>query len=260
MKQAAGIIYTEKGQGRLPIVCLHGIGGNAHSFDPQLEGLSDTHRILAWNMSGYGGSEPIADPTFPKLAAKLRDFIDALNIKKVHLCGQSIGGMLAMETACLFPERVQTLVLIATTSAFGGRDDSFKDAFVAARLKPLDEGKTICELAQEFIPEITGPIASARAIESAIASMAKVPEDTYRKIIRCLVTFDRREDIGDFCFPTCLISGEYDQNAPTKTMARMSAKIPGAEFHEIKGAGHLVNLEAGEETNQILRKFYGNHS
>jgi pimeloyl-ACP methyl ester carboxylesterase len=188
------------------------------------------------------------------------DLLDALGLEQAHLCGQSIGGMIAIETACCFPDRVASLALIATTSAFGGRDDSFKDAFVAARLKPLDEGKTLTELARGFVPDITGPVASAEALEAATQSMAAVPEATYRDIIRCLVTFNRRTDIATLDHPACLIAGEVDQNAPARTMAKMAEAMRDAEFHEIKGAGHLVNLEAGDETNRILRAFYGRQS
>jgi 3-oxoadipate enol-lactonase len=199
------------------------------------------------NMPGYGGSEPLDDVTFPALAAKLKDFLDALGLDEVQLVGQSIGGMLALEIACIYPEYVASLALIGTTPAFGGRDDSFKDQFIAARLEPLDAGKTIADLASTFVPEIVGPIASDAVIAAAMASMAAVPEATYRDIIRCLVTFNRRDDLARL---------EHDQNAPSKTMARMAEKITGAQYHEIKGAGHLINLEAGDQTNAILSSFY----
>lgn len=261
MKKAAGIVYAEAYGNvcteRMPIVCMHGIGGDTSSFAPQLEKLSEDYRVIAWNMPGYGGSDRLEEPTFPKLARRLIDFLDALKIDKAHLCGQSIGGMVAMEVAALFPDRVASLVLIGTTSAFGGRDDSFRDQFIAARLKPLDAGMTIAELAESFVPEITGPIDDEATVELATASMAAVPEQTYRDIIRCLTTFNRRSDIKNFKMPVCLISGEHDRNAPAKTMASMATKIESSEYHEIKGAGHLINLEAGEETNTILREFYG---
>lgn len=256
MKTAAGITYDERGTGDIPILCLHGIGGDTTSFQPQLEGLSG-NRVIAWNMPGYGGSDPIPDVTFPALADKLRDFLNALNLPKAHLMGQSIGGMVAMEMAFTHPQYVASLALIGTTPAFGGRDESFKDQFIAARLKPLDAGHTIADLAASFVPEITGPIASAETITAATKSMAAVPEQTYRDIIRCLVTFNRRADIEHLKIPTCLIAGEHDQNAPARTMARMAEKIQDAEYHEIKGAGHLINLEAATETNAILNDFYG---
>jgi len=255
VKRVVGIAYDERGAGGVPVVCLHGIGGDTTSFQPQLDGLAG-RRVITWNMPGYGGSEAIEPVTFAGLADKLAAFLAALGLSSVHLVGQSIGGMLALEMAFRFPDRLASLALIATTSAFGGRDDSFKDRFIAARLKPLDEGKTLADLASDFVPEIVGPIATEAVIQAAIKSMAAVPEDTYRAIIRCLVTFNRRADIESLTIPTCLIAGEHDQNAPAKTMMRMAAKIPDAEYHEIKGAGHLINLEAGEQTNAILRNFY----
>ncbi|MDA1285744.1 MAG: alpha/beta hydrolase [Proteobacteria bacterium] len=260
MKLAAGITYDDSGAGGVPIICLHGIGGDTTSFQPQLDGLSDSNRVIAWNMPGYGGSTALTPPTFPALADALKGFLDALGLAKAHLCGQSIGGMLALEMACTYPEYVASLVLIGTTPAFGGRDDSFRDQFVAARLKPLDAGKSLAELAETFVAEITGPIASPATIKEAQATMAAVPEATYRDIIRCLTTFNRRDDIAGLTIPVCLISGEHDQNAPAKTMARMAEKIPRSEYHNILGAGHLINLEAGAQTNAILTEFYRRHS
>lgn len=253
---AGGLEYHEQGTGEIPILCLHGIGGNTASFAPQLDTLSKSRRVIALNLPGYGSSPLLTETTFPNLANQVRDFMAAIGVQKAHLCGHSIGGMIALEIAALHPECVASLALIATTSAFGGRDESFKEAFVAARLAPLDQGKTLAELAGEFVPEITGPNVSHAAITSAKASMAAVSEETYRAIIACLVTFDRRSLLDTLKVPTCLISGELDQNAPAKTMARMAEKITDAEFHEIRGAGHLVNLEAPEETNAILDAFY----
>ena len=56
--------------------------------------------------------------------------------------------------------------------------------------------------------------------------------------------------------PVCLIAGEQDKTAPPATMAKMADKIPNAKFHEVTGAGHLVNLEAATRCNQILLDFY----
>jgi len=256
MNRVAGIVYDTRGVGEVPIVCLHGIGGDTTSFQPQLDGLGDKRRVIAWNMPGYGGSEPLSPPTFASLANSLKYFLDALGIEKAHLCGQSIGGMLALEMALVHPDCVVSLALIGTTPAFGGRDDSFKDQFIAARLKPLDAGQTIADLAKRFVPDIVGPIATDDVIRAAITSMAKVPEVTYRDIIRCLVTFDRRNDIDALKIPCCVIAGTHDQNASAKTMARMAEKIPNAAYHLIEGAGHLINLEAGAQTNAILADFY----
>jgi 3-oxoadipate enol-lactonase len=106
VKEIKGIIYEDRGLSKIPIICLHGIGGDTTSFQPQLEDLSSGSRIIAWNMPGYGGSTPLNEVSFETLARKLRDFIIDLNIPAVHLCGQSIGGMLALEMAFVYPKLI----------------------------------------------------------------------------------------------------------------------------------------------------------
>lgn len=261
MQQVAGITYDaaggdeETGAGSAPAICLHGIGGDTESFRPQLDGLSTTRRILAWNMPGYGGSAALEDPTFETLSIALAGFMDALAIEHAHIVGQSIGGMIAQDFALRYPDRTASLVLIGTTPAFGGRDDSFKDAFLAARLGPLDAGKTMQELAAASAPDIVGPMATPDVIRSVETSMAGVPVDTYRGILKCLVTFNMRAEQERLRLPTCLIAGSHDRNAPAATMEKMAARLPDARYHLIEGAGHMINLEAPEETNKIIEDF-----
>ncbi len=255
MQELLGLTFEDFGRGEVPLICLHGIGGNTESFRPQLDELAKYTRVIALNLPGYGGSRPISPVTFEMLSNRLHDFLDAAGIQRAVLLGQSIGGMVAIDFAARFPARVDKLILVGTTSAFGGRDESFKDAFLEARLAPLDAGKTMAELANEFVPEIVGPIASPATIANAVKSMSQVPLDTYRAIIECLVTFNRRTEIGSISQPACLIAGEHDRNAPAKTMEKMAQKMPDAAFHQIEGAGHLVNLEAGDATNAIVKKF-----
>lgn len=254
----AGIEYEEAGasHGGVPVVLLHGIGGNTRYFAHQLAGLASERRVLALNLPGYGRSPLLSPLTFEALSGAVLGFLDHMGIEKAHLCGQSIGGMIALETACVAPRRVASLALIATTPAFGGRDESFREAFLAARIKPLNDGMSMADLARAFVPEITGPDAGEEVFAIARACMGAVPEATYRAIVACLTTFNRRADLEGLEVPACLIAGQHDTNAPPATMARMASKIRSAHFHEIPGAGHLVNLEAPEATNDILRGFY----
>lgn len=236
-------------------ICLHGIGGDVTSFQPQLDLLGQKRPIISWNMPGYRNSPSLDPMTFTSLAEALIRFLDTTKLEVVDLIGQSIGGMLAIETAVRFPARVRSLVLIATTSAFGGRDDSFKEKFLAQRLAPLNSGQTMAQLADDFIPEITGPGISPENLELARQSMSAVPEHTYRSVLECLVSFNRREDVGKITQPCCLIAGSEDRNAPATTMQRLSEKMQNAQFHCIDNAGHLVNLEVPQSVNRIIDDF-----
>jgi len=236
------------------IVCLHGIGGNDASFEPQLA-LADQYRIVAWNMPGYSQSPAVTPLTFESIAQALQRLITTLDVDAVHLMGQSIGGMIAQEMYFRFPESIKSLILVATTSAFGGKDESFKNAFLEARLKPLDSGMSMQQVASAAMPDIVAKNTKPHIIEAAVNSMAPLDSDVYRDVLRCLVTFNRRSEWSQINCPVCLVAGSEDTNAPAVTMQKMAAKLSHARYHEVEGAGHLVNLEKGPEFNTIVRAF-----
>jgi len=249
-----GITYQEAGSGTETLVCLHGIGGDSRSFHHQLSAFPN-HRVVAWNMPGYQGSEVrMMPPDFQHLSDRLGAFLDGLG-GPVHLLGQSIGGMVAMEHALRRADQIKSLILVATTPRFGGRDDSFKDAFLKARLEPLDAGQSMVEMAAGTAPHLVGPNASTEEIAQIADCLAEVPEKTWRGILRCLVTFDRADDLNKLPAPTLVIAGGVDRNAPAPTMEKMAARIEGARFHLIENAGHMLHQEIPAAFNAIVADF-----
>ena len=235
------------------MVMLHGIGGAAHLWDATAAGLPG-HRVLAWNQPGYGGTALLEPLTFPALADALAAQLVA---PVVDLVGHSMGGMIAMEFALRHPARVRRLVLYATTPAFGGRDPAFAQAFMAARLGPLDAGKTMAECAASMAGGMCGPGADPSAEPAVIAAMVEVPEASYRATLACLATFDRRVEIAGITAPTLCLAGSVDQAAPARTMQRMAETIPGARYAVVEGAGHLLHLEQPPKFQAALREFLG---
>ena len=257
---AAGTAFLHSGAGGRaagwPLVCLHGIGGDATSFAAQIDGLAGPgQQVLSWDMPGYGGSEPLAGMHFETLCDRLCAALDALELERVVLAGQSIGGMIAQEMAIRHPRRVAGLVLIATVPAFGGRDDSFRDSFLAARLAPLDRGDSMASLAAEAIPAVMGHAADEDAVRDAVAAMAAIPESAYRQVLATLVTFNRREDQHRIACPCLLIAGGEDDNSPPRVMEKMASHLADASFQMIETAGHLVNSEAPEACNLAIGAF-----
>ena len=255
MHSTENIEYHEKGISSHAIVCLHGIGGDDESFEPQVNGLSNKYRVISWNMPGYKSSKSLEHFSFENLSFSLNQFLIDLNLETVILIGQSIGGMLAQEFYFRYPDKVKALVLIATTSAFGGKDEKFKNMFLEKRLKPILEGKKMNDLAKSFVPSILSKSASNEVSRKAIKSMENISEETYKKVLACLVTFDRYNDFSLIDIPCCLISGSEDNNSPSKTMLKMSKKLQFCEYHNIENTGHLVNLESPIKTNNIILNF-----
>ena len=246
--------YLEQGHGPA-LVFLHGIGGNAASWGTQLAKFSRAYRTVAWDMPGYGGSPMLPEPSFPKYARYLHEFLIEHNIEQPILVGHSIGGMIVQEFLVTYPGLTRAAVLYATSPAFGRKDGEWQQQFMRERLGPLDEGKTMVELAPYLVQSLVGPGATAAGIALATQSMAAVPENVYRASMLCLLEFDRREALSQINIPCLLLTGEMDTNSPPAMMAKMAAKIPGAQFRRLPGLGHLAHMEDPAAFNDVLRVF-----
>jgi 3-oxoadipate enol-lactonase len=252
--------FTTLGSGPT-VLMLHGIGGGHVAFAPQVETLAAAgYRAVAWDMPGYGRSAPIEPYTFKGLAQSCIDLMDALQCEHVVLLGHSMGGMVAQEVVARRPERVSRLVLCGTSSAFGKRSDgrsaeAWAQQFIAQRTAPLDAGQTMAEVAQRLVPQMVGPGSLPEGLRLAEYCMAGVPAATYRRALDCLVTFDRQAALGAIAVPTLLIGGEFDRVAAPAVMKQMAASISDARYVELKGIGHLMNLEAPDDFDALLLDF-----
>lgn len=238
------------------VLMLHGIGGGHLSFAPQVESLAGAgYRAVAWDMPGYGHSAPIEPYTFKGLAESCIALIDSLKCGDVTLVGHSMGGMVAQEVVARRPDLVSKLVLCGTSPAFGKPDGDWQREFIAQRTAPLDAGKSMAELAEVLVPQMVGPGSLPEGVRLAQHCMGLVPAATYRRALECIVTFDRRAQLPHIRVPTLLVAGEHDRNAPTAVMRKMADTIAHSTLIEMKGIGHLQNLEAPEEFDGLLLNF-----
>lgn len=236
----------------MTVLFIHGIGAGKETFAevaPLVPGS------VALDMPGWG-EEPWGGPaSFPKLAEWLAGKIDATGGPAV-LVGHSFGGMLALETALTFPDKVRAFVACATSPAFGGRDPSFAEQFLAGRLKPLDEGMSMRELAAKSSAQMAGGGVTPERMARFAASMGALREEVYRDVVRCLTTFNRRDDLEKVSQPVLCLAADADETAPAKTMEKMAAKLPKGEFQVLPG-GHLLPVESPEATAAAVNAFVG---
>lgn len=238
------------------VLMLHGIGGGHLAFAPQVETLASAgYRAVAWDMPGYGRSGPIEPYTFKGLAQSCVQLIEALKCEQVTLLGHSMGGMVAQEVVARRPDLVNRLILCGTSPAFGKPDGDWQREFIAQRTAPLDAGRSMAELAETLVPQMVGPGSLPEGVRLATHCMALVPAATYRRALECIVTFDRRANLPNIHVPTLLVAGEQDRNAPPAVMKKMADAIANSTYHEMKGIGHLQNLEAPEEFDGLLLNF-----
>jgi len=238
------------------VLMLHGIGGGHLSFAPQVETLASSgYRAVAWDMPGYGRSAPIEPYNFKGLAQSCIALIEALNCGDVALVGHSMGGMVAQEVMARRPELVSKLVLCGTSPSFGKPDGDWQREFIAQRTAPLDAGKSMAELAQVLVPQMVGPGSLPEGVRLATHCMSLVPASTYRRALEALVTFDRRANLPLIQVPTLVVAGEHDRNAPPKVMKKMADAIARSTYLEMRGIGHLQNLESPDDFDRLLLNF-----
>jgi 3-oxoadipate enol-lactonase len=248
--------FTVLGGGGPTVLMLHGIGGGHLAFAPQVEALASAgYRAVAWDMPGYGHSAPIEPYTFKGLAQSCITLIESLKCGEVVLLGHSMGGMVAQEVVARRPELVSKLVLCGTSPSFGKPDGEWQREFIAERTAPLDAGSSMAELAEVLVPQMVGPGSLPEGVRLATHCMSLVPPCTYRRALECLVTFDRRANLPHIQVPTLVVAGQYDKNAPPAVMRRMADAIPGSTYLEMKGVGHLQNLEAPDDFDGMLLNF-----
>jgi pimeloyl-ACP methyl ester carboxylesterase len=209
------------------------------------------YRSSAWDQPGYGGTPMVEPYSLENIAAALKEQVGD---DKVVLVGHSMGGLIAQEFYARYPESVAALALCFTSAAFAAGAD-FVSHFIKARIGPLDEGKTMAEIAADLMPTMQGRISDAANLELAQGIMAKVPPETYRKAVRLITTFDRREDLPKIAVPTLLVAGSDDLTAPAPLMGRMAEKIPKAEFVVLRGCGHLGPIDQPDVFNAVLEGF-----
>jgi 3-oxoadipate enol-lactonase len=238
------------------VVMLHGIGGGHLAFAPQVETLASSgYRAVAWDMPGYGHSAPIEPYNFKGLAQSCITLIEGLQCGGVALLGHSMGGMVAQEVIARRPELVSKLILCGTSASFGKPDDEWQREYIAQRTAPLDAGQTMADLADVLVPQMVGPGSLPEGVRLATHCMSQVPASTYRRALEALVTFDRRANLPQIQVPTLVVAGEHDRNAPPAMRKKMAAAIPRSTYLEMRGVGHLQNLEAPEDFDGLLLNF-----
>ena len=259
------IAFQIAGDQGLPIVFLHGVGGDAESWRLQLDGFKADHRAVAWDMPGYGDSAPLEEMTVNALVDTVSILFDRLSIERAHLVGHAFGGMVALAFAAAHPLRLRSLTLTATSAGFDHRKThdpdgdlsakAWREQFVEQQVGPLDRGASMAELAPKLIRGLIGDDADPKGLEQAILSLAAVPEQGYRAAIDCLAAFDHQDELANIQTPSLLIAGEKDPIVPPVVMQAMADAMPAARLETLPACGHLPHLERPDAFNGLLADF-----
>jgi pimeloyl-ACP methyl ester carboxylesterase len=252
--------YVAAGEGDTAVFLLHGVGGGHEVWASNLQPLADAgYRVIAWDTPGYGSSALVDPYTTATVADALRRLIGHIGARRSVLLGHSMGGMIAQEACARFPQAIDGLILSATTAAFGKPGGEWQVNFLQSRFAPLDAGRSMASLADELVEGLVAPGAPDGVKRAMTAVMAQVPQATYRAALRAIVSFDQRANLANIRVPTLVLSGEHDHTAAPAVMEKMATRIPGAQYRQLPGVGHIANMERPQDFNRAAIEFLHQH-
>ncbi|WP_273326083.1 alpha/beta fold hydrolase [Vallitalea guaymasensis] len=216
--------------GNKPIILLHGSSTNSVMWMGDVEKLSETYRVYAIDIIGEPGKsdENRPDMNGDHYGKWLDEVINALSIEKAIIIGNSLGGWMALKYATYKPEKVEKLVLLATSGITNG-----KMSFMF-RVMPL------MLLGEKGIDRLNQIVYGNEVIPEEALEFGKLIMKHYRPRMGSLPVLTDQE-LSKLTMPTLYMGGENDALLPTKKIAdRISRIIPKAKIKVLKNTGHVL--------------------
>jgi len=240
------------------ILLLIGFSARRLSWYRQLPVLGTRFRTLTVDYRDIGDSDPyLEEYTLADQADDMAALLTALSIDKTHVVGLSMGGFVAQELALRHPEKVDHLVLVATSSGGAAHvpasEEILKSLFVREHLE-------VGELARKNYGIFTLPGHFERHPEdwdivAAIARHTPLKRDAYFRQLRSTAHHDTTGRLSQLSQPTLIVHGLEDPLVPIINARRLAAAIPNAHLQVYEQCGHIPSMEHPERFNADVMAF-----
>lgn len=248
--------YDDFGHSSIPVILIHGFPFNKASWQPQIDFLQMTKRVIAYDIRGFGDSMANDDEvSMDVFADDLIKLMDTLKIEKSIICGLSMGGYIVLNAVSRFPERFEAIILCDTQSV---SDTSEIKEKRNATIKQI-ESDGLFDFADNFVSSVLSEksLSSKKQLVNELKStILSTPVKTITNTLLSLAERrEMREHIKNISIPTLVLCGIEDAVTPVDQSSFMIKQIPNSTLHSINGAGHLSNLEQPEIFNKHLGDF-----
>ena len=251
------LAYDDAGSGEC-VVLIHGHPFDRTLWQPQLAALRDGFRVVAPDLRGFGHS-PVTPHlvTMREFAADIEELLGILGIRRAAVVGLSMGGLVTMELVVSQPERYWAIGLVATTmeppapaerAARRERADAVERDGMQVLLDYMHTGLYGPDCPASVRARVDAMMSAAPPAGAAAALRGRAERPDYRALLTGL-------DI-----PALVCTGSADPWSDQVVTAEIIAHLKRPELVVIDGVGHLPNLEAEGEFNDILRAFLQAHA
>jgi len=253
--------YHEMGQGD-PVIFIHGSGPGVSAqanWARVMPAVADQFRALALDVVGFGQTERPTGLT-PKLEDWVRHvvaFMDALDIPRAHLVGNSMGGGVALNLAAHFPDRVNKMILMGSmgvpfqlteglAKVWGYRGSSVEEMRQVMLTFAFDQGLIRDELVQLRYQLSLEPVAKA-----SYEAMFDFPLEQHVIDMTTPAELIRQIEV-----PTLLIHGRDDQVIPVQNTWTLLEQLPRADAHVFARCGHWTQIEREADFVDLVKQFF----
>lgn len=235
-----------------PVVFVNSLGTDLRIWDEVAPHLAGTYRLIRYDKRGHGLSDcPPAPYTIRDHAADLAGLMDHLGIDQAILVGISVGGMIVLDLAAAWPQRVQKLVLsdtaavIGTPEAWNERIDTLRKHGMAYLSEAI--------LARWFVPSFAeqAPV-QYRGFENMLT---RTPLEGYTGTCEAIRDADLTGTVSSIKAPALVLCGQEDISTPPEKVRSLANLLSNAAFAEIAGAAHLPCIEQPEAMAKLIGDF-----
>ncbi|MFX1491580.1 MAG: alpha/beta fold hydrolase [Promethearchaeota archaeon] len=240
------LYYEEKGEG-FPLLLIHGLLSDLTSWRYQIDPFARHYRVITVDLKGFGKStKPSKEYPVHSHADDLNTLLHHLKISQTHVCGLSMGGMVAEVLAIKYPKLIKGLILADSAAMIA-------DQYVGERLT-LTADHDMNWIANWGVKKILR-LASDEAKNHVREMIQRVDKTDYRLAIISTAGFNIANELKKIQSPTLIIQGEKDETVPMWHAEQLKNWIPGNKFIIMKGASHMTPIDKPDEFNQLVLDF-----
>jgi len=252
---SARIFYRDSGGTGVPVVLLHAATGSSAVWEYQLPSfIAAGFRIIAYDRRGYGRTE-IKDAAAPASTAAddLAGLLTHLGVDRVHLVGTAAGGIVVVDFALSFPERLRSAVV--ANSIVGVQDEDYLT--LSSRLRPTPQFNALPAEFRELGPSYRASNEEGTRRWTALEQRSRAPGiPAAPQAMRNRITFKLLESLK---VPVLMLTGDADLYSPPPVLRLIAARIHGSESAIVDDAGHSAYWEQPDVFNKTVLDFIRRH-